>query len=87
MFVLTTNPVLRETWKEKTVFGNANLFWERENWLSPGIDYRTIYRKILSALYRVPEKGFFTAYEREYADDFSDEIPQFSLTRFEYAIA
>ncbi len=87
MFVLTTNPTLRDTWQGKTVFGNSNLLWERGNWLSPGIDYRTIYGKILSTLYRVPEKGFFAAYEREYADDFSDDTPQFSLARLEYTNA
>ncbi len=56
MFVLTSNPDLIRSWSGKKVLGTANLLQERANWLSPGIDYRSIYGKILSSLFRVPEK-------------------------------
>lgn len=83
MFVLSSNPNLQSTWTGG-VYGNMQPSEERDNWLSVGIDYRSVYGKILSKLYSTPEQGFFKKYAGNLDMDLSQTPNSLSLLRTEY---
>jgi uncharacterized protein (DUF1800 family) len=83
MFVLTSNPDLRNTFSG-SVYGNIRLGMERTPWATPGIDYRSVYGKILSTLYASPADAFFKKYSGKLEDNLSETPSKYSLLHNQY---
>lgn len=49
-----------------------------------GIDYRTIYGKIINALYGIPDGTFFQNFTRKLEDDVSQEPAKIKLLHTSY---
>lgn len=82
MFILSNNPTLQSILPDK-IYGNMDLLREKSNWISVGIDYRSIYGKIFNALYGLSDSYYFTSMNR--LEDNIDVItPKFALARNEF---
>lgn len=60
-----------------------DLLHEKSNWLSVGIDYRSIYGKIYGALYGLSESNYFTSTSR-FEDNTDATGSKFVLARNEF---
>jgi len=81
-FILSTNNSLKQNLPQK-IMGKISLENEYNDWLWVGIDYRSIYSKILKSLYNVDvEKYFGQKFSLE--EDLNIDIPIPSLLRKEY---
>lgn len=83
MFIFTNNSSLLSNWTG-SVYGQIKTSKERDNWLSPGIDYRSIYGDIMSSLYGIPQGTFFKGYTGTLADDLSAEPASLNLLHTEF---
>ncbi len=46
IFVISNDPNIQSS-MTGSFYGNSNIQKEKNNWLSPGIDYRSVYGKVL----------------------------------------
>lgn len=84
MFVLTNNPTILSS-MTGTIYGGINTALERDDWLSPGIDYRNVYGRIMSGIYGIPEGSFFSNYrDRTLEDDLSLDPAELPLLHTEF---
>lgn len=82
MFVLSNNPTLLTKLDKKT-YGNMSLTKAKNNWLSVGIDYRSVYGKIYNALYGVSETSHFGS-TNDLERDINTDPVKIALSRYEY---
>lgn len=82
-FILTTNPSLKTALPNK-VIGKISPEKEYEDWFGVGIDYRSIFSRILSSLYNIDTTSyFFKDYNLD--NDLNTRIPNPILFRQEYS--
>lgn len=82
MFVISNNPTLQTNLPQK-VYGKMDLLHEKSDWLSVGIDYRSVYGKIFNALYGLSDSNYFTSMSR-LDDNINSTAPKFALARNEF---
>ncbi|MEA3304742.1 MAG: DUF1501 domain-containing protein, partial [Patescibacteria group bacterium] len=63
-FILSNNESFQDELDEN-IYGEMNLEKEKSNWLSVGIDYRSVFVKILTSLYDVSEDYFEEVFDFE----------------------
>jgi hypothetical protein len=82
MFVISNNPTLQSSLPQK-VYGTMDLLHEKSDWLSVGIDYRSVYGKVFNALYGLSDSNYFTSMSR-FENDTDTTAPKFALARNEF---
>ncbi len=82
MFVLSNDPNVLSALPNST-YGNLSVKNAKDNWLGVGIDYRSVYGKLYSALYGVSPTSYFTA-PADLAKDTDTSAARYSLLRPEY---
>lgn len=83
LFVLSNNSDILSSWTGG-VYGKIQTSLERSDWLTTGIDYRTVYSKIIDALYGIPEGSFFPDFSRTFDDEISVEPTDLPLMHTVY---
>ena len=83
MFVLTNNPALQSNLPNK-IYGKIDLLHEKSDWLSVGIDYRSVYGKVFNALYGLSESNYFTNKNSLEENIDVTTPPKFTLARNEF---
>jgi hypothetical protein len=83
MFVISNDPNVQSS-MTGSFYGRSDLQKERNNWMSPGIDYRSVYGKVLGSLFGVPEKGFFKKFYGSLENDISTAPSVIKLLRTQY---
>lgn len=83
MFVLSNNSDILSS-LTGSIYGDINIGKERDNWLSPGIDYRSVYGRIIDKIYGIPEGTYFPNYTRTLEDDLSSERAVLPLLHTEF---
>lgn len=82
MFVISNNSALLNSLPQKT-YGNLSFQNAKDNWLGVGIDYRSVYGKIYSALYGTSDTTFFGE-TADLAKDVDATPARYALMRPEY---
>lgn len=82
MFIISNNPALQSNLPQK-IYGNTDLLHEKSDWLSVGIDYRSVYGKVFNALYGLSDSNYFTSRSR-LEENVDTTAPKFTLARNEF---
>ena len=72
MFVFSNNPALQAS-LPSNIYGDMQTQMERSNWLSVGIDYRSLYGKVFESLYGMSEGTFFPNFTGSLEQDLSTD--------------